>query len=327
MSVAVKQFGQATQAPSSAASDRYRIAVIVPSYRRPADLTRCLRAISSQRRRADQLIVVVRNDDEATGAVLKAPVAAALPLTVVTVRASGVVAALNAGLQAVDADIVAFTDDDAAPRPDWLVQIAGHFAADPKLGGVGGRDWVYQHGRIEDDSQSAVGRISWYGRCIGHHHLGVGPPREVDALKGVNMTFRVPALAGVRFDKRLRGTGAQVCNELGVSLAVKRSGWKLVYDPQIAVDHYPSVRHDEDQRNTFSTAAIYNAAFNETLLLCEHFGLWRRWVFIAWALAIGHHASPGLVQWLRLILTQPRTASQRFTATWAGRLDGWAASR
>jgi glycosyltransferase involved in cell wall biosynthesis len=316
---------EASVVPRADAS-QYRIALIVPTYRRPTDLERCLQAIGNQTRPADQVIVVMREDDELTRAALKRSGAIAQVLTIVTVRVSGVVAALNAGLTTVDADIVAFTDDDAAPRPAWLQQIAASFAADARLGGLGGRDWVHQHGRLEDGSETVVGQITWCGRCIGHHHLGVGPPREVDALKGANMSFRAQALEGVRFDTRLRGTGAQVCNELGVALAVKRRSWKLVYDPAIAVDHYPSVRHDEDKRNAFSAEAVYNAAFNETLLLCEHFGRWRRLVFMAWALVIGHHASPGLAQWLRLLLSQPRTATSRFGATCAGRVAGWQAS-
>jgi len=301
--------------------------LIVPTYRRPEDLRRCLRAIANQHRPADQVIVVRREDDELTREVLEGPLTQGERITTVTVRVAGVVAALNAGLDAVNADIVAFTDDDAAPRADWLLQIAARFAADPLLGGLGGRDWVHQHGRIEDDRKRIVGRITWFGRCIGHHHLGVGPAREVDTLKGVNMSFRAEALRGVRFDARLRGTGAQVSNEIGVSLAVKRGGWKLLYDPQVAVDHYPAVRHDEDKRNTFSIEAVYNSAFNETLLLCEHFGRLQRYVFMAWAFAIGHHASPGLLQWVRLLISEPQTATTRFRLTCAARLSAWRAAR
>lgn len=310
-----------------AGSDAQRVAVVVPTYRRPADLTRCLQAIASQQLPAERVIVVMREGDEPTREVVRATDPCGVWLTVVVVRAAGVVAALNAGLEAADADIIAFTDDDAAPRADWLRQVTARFAADPGLGGVGGRDWVHQHGRLESDSRGVVGLVTWYGRCIGHHHLGVGPYREVDALKGVNMAFRARALEGVRFNPRLRGTGAQVCNELGVSLAVKRHGWRLAYDPQIAVDHYPATRHDEDQRNAFSIEAIHNAAFNETLLLCEHFGRWRRYVFIVWALAVGHQASPGLLQWLRLAVRAPRTATARFRATCGARLAGWRACR
>lgn len=303
-----------------------RIAVIVPSYRRTSDLARCLASLTAQTRLPDQVLVVARADDTPTWDVARAA-PSSLPITIVSVQRPGVVAALNAALDLIAADLVAFTDDDAAPRADWLARIESHFAADPTLGGLGGRDWIFQHDRFEDGSEQVIGKVSWFGRCIGNHHLGVGPPREVDVLKGVNMTFRAAALAGVRFDDRLRGGGAQVANELGVSLAVKRRGWKLVYDPHVAVDHFPSVRHDEDQRNTFSAIAIRNAAFNETLLLCGHFGWLRRMSFMAWALLIGHHASPGIVQWLRLLRTDASQATLRLSAVLAGRLDGFRAAR
>lgn len=319
-------YSAAAQARQAAAlSSLLSIAVIVPTYRRPSDLLRCLQALRTQRRPADQLIVVMREDDEVTRAALRRT--DPTDLTVVMVTTGGVVAALNAGLQVAHADLIAFTDDDAAPRPDWLLRTASHFLHGAHLGGVGGRDWVHQHGRLEEGAERTVGRITWFGRCIGNHHLGVGPPREVDALKGVNMTFRARALAGVRFDERLRGAGAQVCNELGVSLAVKRRGWKLLYDPQIEVDHYPARRHDVDQRNVFSEEALYNATFNETLLLCEHFGAWRRAVYLCWAFAIGHRASPGLLQWLRLLVIEPLTAGARLRVTRRARLAGFRASR
>jgi len=302
-----------------------RIAVLIPTYRRREDLKRCLGAVERQSRPADQIIVVVRFEDSESHEVLAE--VDSRRLTTVQVPAPGVVAALNAGLGAVQADVVAFTDDDAAPRPEWLQRIAEHFRADPTLGGVGGRDWIYQHGRLESGTKKVVGVITWYGRCIGNHHLGTGPIREVDALKGVNMSFRVSALEGVRFDERLRGTGAQVFNELGVSLAVKRKGWKLKYDPELAVDHYPSVRHDEDRRNHFSVAAVSNAAHNETLLLAEHFGPARRFLFLLWAFVVGTHAAPGLVNWLRLLMLERRTATARFVAAISGRLSGWGAGQ
>lgn len=328
MSLAIEQ-GPWTSppAPLAANGNTSRIALIVPTFRRPEDLRRCLRAIANQRRMADQVIVVRREGDELTAEALQGPLPQGLSLTIVTVRTTGVVAALNAGLEMANAGIIAFTDDDAAPRPDWLLRVAGRFAADPRLGGLGGRDWVHQHGRTEDGAKRTVGRITWFGRCIGHHHLGVGPAREVDTLKGVNMSFRADALREVRFDTRLRGSGAQVSNEMGVSLAVKRQGWKLLYDPEIAVDHYPSVRHDEDQRDTFSGEAVYNSAFNETLLLCEHFGRWRRYLFLSWALAVGHQASPGLFQWPRLLISEPHTATTRLRLTCAARIAGWLAAR
>jgi cellulose synthase/poly-beta-1,6-N-acetylglucosamine synthase-like glycosyltransferase len=291
------------------------------------DLLRCLQALGQQSRRADQLVVVVRAGDQDSRLILASHELQSQCMCVVVVKPEGVVAALNAGLEHVNADVVAFTDDDAAPRPEWLECIERHFAADATLGGLGGRDWIYQRGAPENGCEKVVGRISWYGRAVGNHHLGTGMPREVDTLKGVNMSFRTEALRGIRFDSRLRGSGAQVGNELGVSLAVKKRGWKLIYDPQLAVDHFPSVRHDEDKRNTFSSIAIRNAAFNESLLLSEYLALPQSVLFLLWALLVGTRGTPGVVQWLRLLGSERHTATGRFIATAMGRVAGWVAAR
>jgi glycosyltransferase involved in cell wall biosynthesis len=223
-----------------------------------------------------------------------------LPLVKVDVRAPGVVAALNAGLEKLHGDVVAITDDDAAPRPDWLSRIEDYFMRFPDLGGLGGRDYV--HGGTLGNESLAVGTIQWFGRQIGNHHLGIGGPRDVHMLKGANMSFRLAAIGGIRFDERLRGSGAQVHNELAFCLAIRRKGWRLIYDPAVAVDHYPAPRFDEDQRSQKSLLAVRNSAYNETLILLEHLPGLVQPIFLLWALLVGARDLPGLAQCIRLAM-------------------------
>ncbi|BAY23476.1 glycosyl transferase family protein [Calothrix sp. NIES-2100] len=223
----------------------------------------------------------------------------------------------------MEGDIVSITDDDAAPHPDWLEKINTHFICDRRLGGVGGRDWIHQGKQLLDDSRQIVGKLQWFGRVIGNHHLGVGEPREVDILKGVNMSFRQEAIAQLRFDERMRGTGAQVHFEMAFTLALKRAGWKLIYDPQVAVDHYPAQRFDEDQRHNFNEIAFLNLVHNETLVLLENLPPLRRGVFLLWAILVGTRDSLGLVQWFRLLPSQGQLAGKKLWASLRGRWQGW----
>ena len=165
------------------------VAVLVPTWRRPRDLARCLEALRKQRRRPDRVLVVRRPEDEETRDVL-ADANGHLPLEEVLVHETGQVAALNAGLERVTEDVVAITDDDAAPRPDWVERVAEYFDRDPRLGAVGGRDWVYHGQELEEGSERNVGTVAGYGRFLSFHHLGVGSAREVDFLKGANMSLR-----------------------------------------------------------------------------------------------------------------------------------------
>ena len=112
----------------------------------------------------------------------------------------------------------------------------------------------------------------------------MGPVREVDVLKGVNMAYRRTAIKGMHFDERMRGTGAQVHFELAFTLPIKRAGWKIIFDPLVAVDHYLAVRFDEDQRYIFNDIAWSNTVHNETLVLLEHFAPMQRITFLLWAI-------------------------------------------
>ncbi|MFA7495797.1 MAG: glycosyltransferase family A protein [Acidithiobacillus sp.] len=296
------------------------INVIVPTYHRPADLERCLTALSAQTRLAEKIIVVARPDDTETWDVLQ-NWESILPLFAVKTHKPGQVQALNLGLDHADGDIMAITDDDAAPRPEWLQRIEEHLEKDPTVGGVGGRDWVHQQGGIENGARKTVGIVSWYGRVIGNHHLGVGEPRYVDVLKGANMSYRALAIKGIRFNDTLKGSGAQVHNDLCFSLDVRGKGWKLVYDPLVAVDHYPAERFDDDQRNVINMQALSNAAHNETVALFRYLTPIQRAIYMIWAFMVGTRVSPGILQLLRPSKKHTATFSA-FRAARTGRLSG-----
>jgi GT2 family glycosyltransferase len=269
------------------------------------------------------VVVVRRIDDQATRGVLARAARSAVPLRPVEIAAKGAVAAYNAGLDAARGEIIAICDDDSAPRRDWLRRIEAAFLADPGLGGIGGRDFVWEQGRRIDGAARDVGRIQWFGRMIGNHHLGVGAARTADVLKGVNMAFRRPAIANIRFDTRLKGEGAQVHLEVGFCAKLKKSGWRLIYDPAIAVDHYPAVRHDRDRRDVWDAIAAADASHNETLTLLEFLPASRRFVFLLWAVAVGTRAAPGLLQGPRLWLMGLPRAPERVIAGLRGRFQGW----
>lgn len=304
------------------------LTALIPTYHRPQDLARCLEALQQQTRPADEVLVVFRDTDAETSKLLEAFNSELLPLrTLILPDAGGVVAALNAGLDAAQGEIIAITDDDAAPHADWLSRIETHFLSDSKVAGVGGRDWVYHGTQLEEGEREVVGLVQWFGRVIAEHHLGVGNAREVDLLKGVNMSFRRSAIASLRFDQRLSGTGAQPHNELAFCLPLRRAGWTLIYDPMVGVDHFPSQRFDEDQRDQFNNIAFGNWVRNETLILLEHLSPTRRIVFLVWAILVGTREAPGFVQCLRFLPNQGALSGQKLLASLRGRWQGWSSWR
>lgn len=298
--------------------------VLVPTYRRARDLERCLAAIQDQTEPADEVIVVFREGDRETAQLLRNAPAGEMRLCCLTVTEPGQVAALNRGLEEVRGDIVAILDDDAAPHPEWLARIRHHFEADPTIGGVGGRDVIFRDGELWGGRRQVVGRVQWFGRVIGNHHWGFGGPRDVDTLKGANMSFRREAIGGLRFDPRLRAQGVQMHNDLAFCLEVKRRAWRLIYDPAISVDHFLGQRHDYDQRDRFSALAVADESHNSTLVMLEHLPPVRRLAFMAWAVVVGTRGRPGALQFVRRrLLWRDPTARARTAASLRGRWEGW----
>jgi glycosyltransferase involved in cell wall biosynthesis/GT2 family glycosyltransferase len=300
------------------------ISVVVPSVARPAYLERCLRALAAQTLKPFEVVVGLRDDDAATARVLRELV----PSLGVTLRsaptpATGVVAAMNAALRLCRGELVAITDDDAEPFPDWLERLAACFD-DPHVGGAGGKDLQ----SLERGSRKDVGRVQWFGRVIGQHHLGVGPARRVDFLKGVNACFRRELLCRRGFDVRMAGSGAQVGWELATCLPLRREGWVIVYDPAICVRHHIAPRRADDpdrlHRGEFTARPHADAVHNETLALLEHGTSLSRVVFLFFSLLVGTSGEPGLLQVPRLLLRRQPAVLSRFGATLDGRCRGLA---
>ena len=291
------------------------VSVVVPTYARPQQLRQCLEGLLAQERPADQVVVVHRPDDGASAGVVRALPEGAI--TVALVHEAGVLAAMRTGVQAATGDVIAFTDDDAVPRPTWVGSLLEHYR-DPRVGGVGGRDEVHPHDGAGESDTVSVGRVTRWGKLLGNHNHGVGPAVRVDVLKGVNMSFRREALA---LPRTMRGAGAQVHFEIAVCAWARRHGWELVYDPAVLVDHYPGPRFDNDQRHRPDAAATANEAANlvGAVLEVDPRLLPRR---AAFGLLVGDRATPGVVRAAAALARGDRTTAAKLVPSLRGQVRG-----
>jgi glycosyltransferase involved in cell wall biosynthesis len=295
------------------------VSVVVPTWRRSAQLRACLEGVLRLDPPPDQVVVVRRPDDQGAAEVLSSLDGA---VDECLVEEPGVIAAMEVGSRHARTDIVAFTDDDAVPRTDWLRYLLAPYG-DDQVGAVGGRDVVHHKGGISKGAVHRVGTISALGRVGGGHHLGVGAAREVKHLKGVNMSVRRSLL---RFPVGLRGEGAQVFTELAMCLAVTDRNRKVVYDPRAQVDHFPGERYDEDHRTDRTLRAAANAAFNESFVmfsLCPG----NRIVRLAYMLLIGTRCSPGLVRAMVGRARGEDAVRGRLRTSLVAQLEAWAAAK
>ena len=114
-------------AGSAKTSPALQVSVVVPTYKRPQLLQRCLRALAAQSLpRADfEVIVVDDGHSDSTQRVVSLAAAQWPPGRLRYLRplqGRGPAVARNCGWSAARAPLVAFTDDDTLPSPDWLAQ-------------------------------------------------------------------------------------------------------------------------------------------------------------------------------------------------------------
>jgi len=114
------------------------ISVIIPTFNRPAQLHQCLEAAARLNYPTDRFEVLVV--DDGSSAPLDEVISRfrnRIDLKFLTQRNSGPGAARNAGARRAKGSLLAFTDDDCRPAPDWLKKLAAHFLRVPDcaLGG------------------------------------------------------------------------------------------------------------------------------------------------------------------------------------------------
>src|SRR5690349_15139977 len=117
-SVSLRPFTEPRRPRGCTGNPTTRVSVVVPTYRRPERLGLCLDGLALQSRIPDEIVVPRRSDDDAARELLSQR--SDHGLKVVEVAEPGVLAAMTAALCQTTGSIVAFTDDDAVPRRDWL---------------------------------------------------------------------------------------------------------------------------------------------------------------------------------------------------------------
>ena len=126
------------------------------------------------------------------------------------------------------------------------------------------------------------------------------------------MTAYAAPIADMRFDERLRGSGAQPYNDTAFSLAVNRAGWRMICDGRMRTDHVRD-RRDAGSADTTKVddASWADTAHNEVVMLLDHVGWPRRPMVLAWLILVGSRNVPGVVQVLRFAPTSRRSEVSR----------------
>lgn len=115
------------------------VSVVIPVRNGARTLEGCLAKLAQQTRRPEEIVVVDNGSEDGSGTLARAFASRAphLRLNVVEERRVGASVARNRGVAESAGDVIAFTDADCEPAPDWLDRLLAGFA--PGIGAVAGR--------------------------------------------------------------------------------------------------------------------------------------------------------------------------------------------
>lgn len=221
------------------------ISVIIPTYNDAENVLVCLDALHHQTfpKEFTEIIVVDDGSSDSTGDRIQQ----AFPdVRLIRKHHSGPYDSRNAGIRAASGSILAFTDSDCLPDPDWLrraahdVQVRGYAV-------VGGR---------------VLPSPAFFSKLISVTDFGQylsTVEREVDRMPTLNLVIRRDLLIEHKFEPGLKG-GADILLTWQLHLANHR----ILYDPQVIVTHHPREslssyfeRKRRNARNFVYTRRIY----------------------------------------------------------------------
>jgi glycosyltransferase involved in cell wall biosynthesis len=158
-----------------------------------------------------------------------------LPITYVHEPRIGKNFALNTGLESITGDLILLTDDDAVPRPDWLVQVRHIADTKPDFSVFGGV--IVPHWEVPPED--------WILEYVTYKYSITDPAWEEGPILplwvyGPNMAIRPKVFeAGHRFDVNLgpRGSDYQQGDETEFLERIARSGFRCWHCKNVVVAH------------------------------------------------------------------------------------------
>jgi len=274
------------------------LSVVIPTYQRPDWIRRAIQSLAAQSRPPDEVIAVARDTDLPTNDAIADVQRATLPFALrrELVTEPGFMPPVKVGLAAAQCDVIAVMDDDAEAEDGWAARLLPNYD-DVAVGAVGGRV-INIHGGVvaEVPAVSRVGYVTALGQFVGNMYCrpSFEQPVEVDFMLGGNMSFRREVARRLEFDMELNRNVAQGY-EVDIGLQVKRMGWKVVFDPKVAIRHYSAPRATAGMRPEADTDGIKWYSFNHARVALRRLSVSRSAIAVAYQVAIGERRAPGLL--------------------------------
>jgi len=198
------------------------VSVIIPAYNAETTLAECIEACLAQTYPDTEVIVV---DDGSTDATSR--IARGFPVHYVRQDNRGPAAARNRGAVVAKGAVLAFTDADCVPEPDWLERLLGRFKEG--VVAVGGTYGIA-------NPEAPLAKMIHAEIALRHDRFEA----DIDFLGSFNVAYRREAFDAVGgFDERFSRASAED-NDLAYRL--HDAGGRLVLVKDAVVRHYHPAR-------------------------------------------------------------------------------------
>lgn len=220
-----------------------KISVVITTYNRANYLQKCLAAIAAQKADPEsfEIIIVDNNSQDQTKSVVLDFIEShpRLRIRYLIETKQGTSFARNCGVQNAQGEYVFFTEDDAAPFPDWIANLTEQLR-DSNIVCAGGPIILDYQGQekplyLEGDLQGLIGAFQ----------LSYPVPTFVSTWTeypwGGNMAFRKSIFSEVGlFNSELGPLGKRrlTAEETELIDRISKSGGKIMYVPSARVQHF-----------------------------------------------------------------------------------------
>lgn len=206
-----------------------RVSVVIAARNAGLTIGKCLTALQGQKYPPYEILVMDDESSDDTGGIARAFDG----VRVIDLKWGGAARARNVGVRAARGEIVAFTDADCVPHPDWLRELVRCFE-DPDAAGAGGD-------QVSPADETPFGRrVQDFFKTIGFmtdyipSGASSGGIRETRHNPSCNSAYRKSVFEAVGGFSEDQFPG----EDFELDLKLRRLGHKLVYNPAAVVGHY-----------------------------------------------------------------------------------------
>ncbi|MDJ0702090.1 MAG: hormogonium polysaccharide biosynthesis glycosyltransferase HpsN [Leptolyngbyaceae cyanobacterium MO_188.B28] len=218
------------------------ISVIIPTYGREEVLRSTVESVLEQDYPAFEVLVADQTKDHhpETQALLER-LAASQQIQLYRLNWASLPGARNYAVERANGEILLFIDDDVELPPGFLQAHARNYQSRSDIGAVAGR--VFDRMKLADSRSGLTIEylppeamdpgVAWYYIDLVH----TIKPQQVLTARGCNMSFRREVFEKyqLRFDERFRGSAVR--EESDFCLRIRKTGFKIWYDPEAYLVH------------------------------------------------------------------------------------------